>query len=527
MKKVSFHSHPLLIWILMMIVWLAPVSSFSIASSANHNWMHYSSLNINNKSEKYPYHHQSIVLYALKSAKPDQVPSDGGSLVFQQDNFILSSAFAALDETDKYDAVLTGLCAKVLDKGGTTIKDSSETETINTAVDSYVQSAVSPLGVMEQPLNLLQEMNARRVKASPRSVSALIDTAATTGNVRIMKLTLSLCTQNGSISNFGSLQATIKSLPNKNSISSGIFGIKQTKTREEIMSDLQPMPRDDRMTEISAALFVVLTISTALFLKGLVPLLFDRDGQYILYTTFFPDIIISTLVGGLVLDNFYDGLRSLLRMSNIFPKGFMLPPKDTLPFGAFQGKFSKEAIAGLNRLITVDTERQCQSEAAAFFAAYSLGLPCFVFQPNALEAAVMIFESEKKMSQPTDSGSESSVYPLDSLFSDTGVLKILIWLLAPVAMEGLKHTQLIFSDPREASGFLRRLNEKAVSFGFEEKLDSLNIKNKEEAEVLLQWAYSEACLLIRSNLKVCEELATRLAGGASTVGDCIAVLEGW
>jgi hypothetical protein len=110
-----------------------------------------------------------------------------------------------------------------------------------------------------------------------------------------------------------------------------------------------------RMIEISAALFVVLTISTALFLKGFVPLLFDRDGQYILYTTIFPDMIISTLVGGLVLDNFYDGLRSLLRMSNMLPKDFVLPPKDTLPFGVFQGKFSKEVIAGLNRLITVDT----------------------------------------------------------------------------------------------------------------------------------------------------------------------------
>jgi hypothetical protein len=38
-----------------------------------------------------------------------------------------------------------------------------------------VQSAVSPLGVMEQPLNLLQEMNTRGVKASPRCTSALLD----------------------------------------------------------------------------------------------------------------------------------------------------------------------------------------------------------------------------------------------------------------------------------------------------------------------------------------------------------------
>jgi hypothetical protein len=43
------------------------------------------------------------------------------------------------------------------------------------SVEEYVQSAVSPLGVMEQPLNLLQEMNTRGVKASPRCTSALLD----------------------------------------------------------------------------------------------------------------------------------------------------------------------------------------------------------------------------------------------------------------------------------------------------------------------------------------------------------------
>jgi hypothetical protein len=35
--------------------------------------------------------------------------------------------------------------------------------------------------------------------------------------------------------------------------------------------------------------------------------------------------------------------------------------------------------------MNVDTERECECEAAAFFAAYSLGLPCFAFRPNALE----------------------------------------------------------------------------------------------------------------------------------------------
>jgi hypothetical protein len=37
---------------------------------------------------------------------------------------------------------------------------------------------------------------------------------------------------------------------------------------------------------------------------------------------------------------------------------------------------------------------------------------------------------------------------LDNLVSDVGLLKVLIWLMAPVAMEISKHPQLISSDPR-------------------------------------------------------------------------------
>jgi len=116
---------------------------------------------------------------------------------------------------------------------------------------------------------------------------------------------------------------------------------------------------------------------------------------------------------------------------------------------------------------------------------------------------------------------------LDPLLSDSGILKMLIWLLAPVAIEQMKHPQLISSDPREASGLLSRLKEKAARFGSADELDALNINDDEEMNALLQWAYSEACALIRGNMKVCEELAERLAGGTSTVGDCVAVLEGW
>jgi hypothetical protein len=71
---------------------------------------------------------------------------------------ILASAFAALGVNDQYDAVLTGLCAKILD------------ETSNEQC----------LSALQDPIALLQEMNGRRVAASGRSLMALIDVSTRT-----------------------------------------------------------------------------------------------------------------------------------------------------------------------------------------------------------------------------------------------------------------------------------------------------------------------------------------------------------
>uniref|UniRef100_A0A7S2E3J6 Uncharacterized protein n=1 Tax=Helicotheca tamesis TaxID=374047 RepID=A0A7S2E3J6_9STRA len=193
------------------------------------------------------------------------------------------------------------------------------------------------------------------------------------------------------------------------------------------------------------------------------------------------------------------------------------------------GQLTGTVVRGLSRLFSVDTERECECEAAAFFAAYSLGLPCFAFRPNALEAAVLVFESMNEANTPVP-GITKGVNALDPLLSSEGILKVLIWLMAPVAMESSKHPQLISSDPREGTGLLRRLNERAEDMGASEVINTLLMgENDSVDEVgdLLQWAYAEADLLLRNNRKFVEELTERLAGGAATVGDCVAALEGW
>lgn len=115
---------------------------------------------------------------------------------------------------------------------------------------------------------------------------------------------------------------------------------------------------------------------------------------------------------------------------------------------------------------------------------------------------------------------------LDNLASDAGILKVLIWLMAPVAMEISKHPQLISSDPREALGFLRRLNENSQNIQSND-LSAALPDDDSQAEDYLRWALAEADLLLRNNRKIVDSLSEALAGGAATVGDCVAILESW
>ena len=116
---------------------------------------------------------------------------------------------------------------------------------------------------------------------------------------------------------------------------------------------------------------------------------------------------------------------------------------------------------------------------------------------------------------------------LDNLASDAGLLKMLIWLLAPVAMELSKYPQLMSSDPCEALGFINRLNDQARNNQYASALVDALPENEEQANDYLRWALAEADLLLRNNKSTVDALSKALAGGAATVGDCVAILEEW
>jgi hypothetical protein len=307
---------------------------------------------------------------------------------------------------------------------------------------------------------------------------------------------MSLCLRNGGLTQFGSLQSTLTPFPsNPTSIVRTMDGTR--KSRRERLDDLPDLPLDDRGAEVSSAF----AFSFFAAFCGLTNFLGMSD------ITPVTDFLLVGMVLFGIVDNAYD----VLALAPL-PLKQRLPDKKDLPLQLGTGQTSGTVFRGLVRLTTVDTERDCECEAAALFAAYTLGLPCFAFRPNALESAVMIVESMKKESR------------LDRLLSSVGVLKVLVWLLAPVAMESAKHPQLIMSDPRESMGLLERLEDKANLLKDGDLFWTVSDQEKTD---LLKWAYTEADLLLRSNKAVVTEISQRLAGGAATVGDCIAVIEDW
>ena len=222
------------------------------------------------------------------------------------------------------------------------------------------------------------------------------------------------------------------------------------------------------------------------------------------------------------MDNFFDAIvmggSAVAKMNeDKLPdsaKNLNAPKKEEMPLEIGTGKISGSVVRGLSRLLSDNTERDCQCEAAAVFAAYSLGLPCFAFQPNALEGAALIIESTGGSSNENDEFNLQG--NMDSLASDVGLLKVLIWLMAPVAMELSKYPQLMASEPREGMGVLQRL-----------KMKDASIIDEEEESLFVRFALSEADSLIRNNAKTVNQLSEALAGGSATVGDCVAILENW
>ena len=89
----------------------------------------------------------NIPLHAQNSAM------ERGEMILASDSDrLLNAAFSSLNDRDKYETVLTGLCAKVIDGGADNAKE----------------------GLVD-PMRLMEEMNSSGIMSGPRGIIGLID----------------------------------------------------------------------------------------------------------------------------------------------------------------------------------------------------------------------------------------------------------------------------------------------------------------------------------------------------------------
>jgi hypothetical protein len=210
----------------------------------------------------------------------------------------------------------------------------------------------------------------------------------------------------------------------------------------------------------------------------------------------------------------------------------------------------KSAISGFDRLLLRDTDRQAHIDAAAFMVGYLLGLPCFCFQPDLTEAMKMLKDNPSSLQVYQQPASKEllSLSKNDSLSSDTELQttgsnmldkmaqmnnkksiridslmslgRVLVWLMAPVAAESLKYGTTFFSDPRRSERLLQVL--------FDSKLlaESYQMQNdKEWRKLIVDWAYSEAVLLVKRYGDLLDELQGYLLTNTASVGECVFLIE--
>lgn len=109
------------------------------------------------------------------------------------------------------------------------------------------------------------------------------------------------------------------------------------------------MPADDRAQEIGYAASFMLLVGSDFSWEGV--------GQVMHYDTTIPTIIGALTAAAVAFD--------------VWKRS---------------GSSSNMILNGLNRMFLKDVERESRAEAGGFLSAYYTGLPCFPFQPSAVEA---------------------------------------------------------------------------------------------------------------------------------------------
>lgn len=443
----------------------------------------------------------------------------------------LAMLLETMSETEKYDILIQSYGANILESSN---KNITELKTMTSLFAEMLQKAIQP---------------------SERATKSLLDAASKFGSCDKVGRALQLSKASGLIRAYG--------------VGNGKLITPVTSAKN---ADFLPeFPKDDREKEILYAGGVATIAASWVALQGLS--VFDND----LHNW-------ATLVASGAI---------AIALADVFARNQV---------GV------KAAIAGFDRLLLKDNMRDADGDSAAFVVGYLLGLPCFCFRPDVTEALKLILDHRSSMEAyqqtalPTGrspfgstsvrvdkapqteqnmiqsvmsalssgsfiglgSGSGSSAGAGRSgagtglmLFSQPtadveydvfGVGRVLIWLMAPVAIETLKYGKTITSDPKRAGRFLSVLEEllkqrrnSDLQNGSEGETDQQNKQNRpwnrspkpllvlpepgQDREAFLRWAFYEATVMVQQNADLLEAVRGYLQTGTATVGEVALLLE--
>ena len=407
-----------------------------------------------------------------------------------QFNNLLEELEVGLSKAERYDAVLQKVCTEILG-GGEDPEDPEEEKSVASLPGTT--AAAGSESTFFLPLSILSEMSSLSLGPSAPTILALIDAVSSLSDPSITTqlmtalATTKATTKGGGISMWGRDMVRVKGYVNNNSV------------RERTLKRAgDAIPQDNRATEVGSALvfggFVLLSLLANFFGP-----IFQGDK----YSEVPSDFVLAAVGIGFFFDNFYAGIS---RLSNFVGKAPELPeiPEDWT-FG--RGQITGTILTGASRLVTTDFDRDCRCEAAGLMTSYLLGLPVFALIPTGGEARDLVFDGE------------------EGKISESYVLRVLIWLMSPVAAETLKYPPpLVSSDPREADDFFAELKKDLDS------LEDGDDRNElaaliDSKEGLIGWAFYQSCELLRRNYNTLEEISRTLSSGVATIGDCVAVME--
>ena len=233
-------------------------------------------------------------------------------------------------------------------------------------LQSYGTSLLEEGGKNNSALNsmntLFREMVEKRVNPSRRSASILVNAVSSFRSCEQLGESMRLLVASGCLKVFGV----------------SIGGLTTPALKTDAASFLEPIPSDDREQEVLYASIVgfMVLLWGGLELASLV----SHEADQLSWAV----VLSSVLALG----------------ANVYFRG---------------GKEIRLAALGLERLTLRDSQRESHCDGAAFLTGYTLGLPCFCFRPDVIEALRLVRDSpqtldvyKQPLAQPAASTTSSS-----------------------------------------------------------------------------------------------------------------------